>query len=468
MPCLAAPESELSAAVGEAVSDPPGSESTRPGSSPAATVDQPAVDESEIFTEAPLESNTVASMWALFLGLALLMIGVGLNGSVIGVRSGIEGFSLVVTGLIMAGYFAGFLLSPSIVVRMIPSVGHIRVFAGLASTASSAVLIHSVIVVPWVWVTMRFVFGFCAAGLYIVLESWLNEMSPNSRRGRTLAIYMTVSMGGMALGQLLISTSDPAEFTLFVVASVLVSMSLVPMALAATATPPPVRVPDRVSVRELWRLVPTGTIGAFLNGAAVGALLGMAAVYATSAGMSLERTAVFLAAPMIGAIVFQWPVGWISDRVPRRGVILVVAGLAALTASGLALLPVDSILVIALMFLLGGAVFPLYSLVVSFTLDWTPVHRTVATSATLVRVNGAGAIVGPIVAASLMAAIDDAFFFWTIMATNAIVALYVTWRIIVRDPLPMERQRRYLIVPARASEFVLRLAPRPRRRPRPE
>ena len=407
-------------------------------------------------------------MWALFLGFGLLMVGNGLNGSLIGVRSRLEGFGVAVTGVIMAGYFAGFLLGPPTVVRMIPSVGHIRVFAGLASVASSAVLIHSITVSPFAWTAMRFVFGFCAAGLYVVIESWLNEMSPPSRRGRTLAIYMIVSMGGMAIGQLLLSTADPAGFTLFVVASVLVSMSLVPIALAATATPPPIRLPERVTTRELADLVPTGAVGAFMNGAAVGVLLGMGAVYATASGLSLDRTALFLAAPMIGAIVFQWPVGWISDRVPRRGVIFVVAAAAAVVAAVLALIPADNPGVLALMLLLGGATFPLYSLVVSYTLDWTPAGKIVAMSGALVRLSGAGAIAGPLLAAGLMALIDDSFFFWTMVATNGAIAAYVAYRIAARDALPIERQRRFIIVPARASEFVLRLAPKPRRHPKPD
>jgi MFS family permease len=420
------------------------------------------------FTEAPLQSGTVAGMWALFLGLGLLMVGNGLNGALIGVRSGLEGFSVAVTGVIMAGYFAGFLLGPSMVVRMIPSVGHIRVFAGLASTASSAVLIHSIAVAPVAWLAMRFVFGFCAAGLYVVIESWLNEMSPSSRRGRTLAIYMIVSMGGMAIGQLLLATADPGGFTLFIVASVLVSMSLVPMALAATATPPPIRLPERVTTREFVEVTPTGAVGAFMNGAAVGALLGMGAVYATASGLSVDRTALFLAAPLVGAIVFQWPVGWISDRVPRRGVIFVVATAAAAIAAVLALLPADNPGVLVLMLLLGGATFPLYSLVVSYTLDWTPPHKIVAMSGALVRLNGTGAVSGPLVAAGLMALIDDSFFFWTMVATNGVIAAYVAYRIVAKEALPMERQRRFIIVPARASELVMRLAPKPRRRPKPD
>lgn len=427
--------------------------------SPAGTADTS--------TSTSIEPHSVLGMWALFVGLALLMVGNGLNSTVIGVRSGVEGFGLATTGVIMAGYFAGFLLGASVVVRLISAVGHIRVFAGLASTASSAVLVHSVVVDPAVWTVMRLAVGFCMAGLYVVIESWLNEMTPPSTRGRVLAVYMIVSMGGLGIGQVLISAGDPVGFELFVAASVLVSMALVPVTLAATTRQPPIRLPERTTVGELVRRVPTGVISSFLTGASHGTLLGLGAVYATQAGLGVERTALFLAAPILGAILVQWPVGWVSDRAPRRGVMFVVAALAAVAAAALVGLPADGPEALAAMFVLGGATFPLYSLVLSYTLDWMPSDTTVATSGTLVRINGSGAIVGPLVAAVLMARFDATMFFWTLVVTHSVIAAYVGVRILAEDALPVEGQRRFVSVPARATELVLRLAPRPRRRPGP-
>lgn len=227
------------------------------------------------------------------------MVGNGLNGALIGVRSANEGFGLGVIGVIMAGFFAGFLLAPSLVIQMLRRVGHIRMFAGLASTASSAVLARSVPVSPIPWTSMRFVFGFCVAGLYIVIESWLAEMTTESNRGRTMAIYMMVWLAGLGGGQYLIALADPNGFELFVVSSVLVSMSLVPIALVS-ATAPSVETTEKVTVRELVRIVPTGVVGSFMGGASVGIVLGLGAVYATTIELSIERTAVFLVAPMAG------------------------------------------------------------------------------------------------------------------------------------------------------------------------
>ncbi|MEM1332107.1 MAG: MFS transporter, partial [Actinomycetota bacterium] len=400
-------------------------------------------------------------LWALFLGLFLLMLGNGLNGAVVAIRTDIEGFDVAVTGLVMAGYFAGFLLSPSAVVRMVPAVGHVRVFAGLASMASSAVLIHSVSSDPVTWTLMRFVFGFCAAGLYVVIESWLNDSTSPEHRGRTLSFYMIVSMMGLGAGQLLVGIGDVEGYALFVLASVLVSMSLVPMTLAASTSPPPMKASERTSVKEVWGFAASGLLAAGMAGVVTGAVFGLAAVYAARSGVSIERTGLFISMPMIGAVVLQFPIGWASDRLPRRGVIFAVA--CGLVTAGvlLALVDATSVVALGLMFVLGGTMFPLYSLALTYTLDWTSEAKTVGASGTLIRVNGTGAVVGPLVGAALMSGFGDRWLFWLVAAAGGVVVTFIGVRIVTRDGLPMDRQRPFVNIPGRASEFVYRMAPRP-------
>ena len=409
------------------------------------------------------ERPHTAGLWSLFLGLGLLMIGNGLNGAIIGIRSGNEGFGVFVTGVVMAGYFAGFLLAPSVVVRMISSVGHIRVFAGLASTASSAVLVQAVSAVPVTWTVMRFLFGFCFAGLYIVIESWLGELSTPATRGRTLSIYMIVTMGGLGIGQSLIAIADPNGFRLFIAASVLVSMALVPVTLATTARVPVPRPPDKVTIRELFRLVPTGVIGSFMGGAAAGVLLGLAAVYASRIGLSIGRTAGFLVAPTIGAIVFQWPIGKLSDRISRRTVILGVAVVAATLCVVGALLPAHTPLVPVVMFGLGGMMFPLYSLVVSYTLDWTPPELTVGAAGMLIRINGSGALLGPLIGSLVMSRLGHVWFFWTMAGCFGVIVAYVGYRVAVKDAMPQDQQHPFVPFPARATDVAIRLVALPLR-----
>lgn len=423
-----------------------------------------AVASEDSAVEVREKSVGIGGMWPLFVGLGLLMMGNGLNGAIIGIRSTNEGFSVTVTGVIMAGYFAGFLIAPTLVVRMIPSVGHIRVFAGLASTASSVVLIHAIAVFPVSWTLMRFIFGFCMSGLYVVIESWLGEMSTPANRGRTLAIYMIVTMTGIGVGQLLIAVADPNNFTLFIVASVLVSMALVPITLTATTKAPVVSVPEPVSVRELFGVVPTGVISSFVSGSSAGILFGLAAVYATSIGLSLDRTAFFLIAPMIGAVIFQFPIGRLSDKISRRTVIFAVAVGGMGIAAVLMLLPQQSILVPVLMVGLGGMMFPLYSLVVSYTLDWTEDSKIIGASGTLVRINGAGALIGPLVAAPLMSNFGARWFFWSLTIAFGVVVLYVGYRLVAKDALPIERQKSFVPFPARAGAQAIGLVVKPVRK----
>ncbi len=403
------------------------------------------------------------ALWTLFLGFTMLMVGNGLNLAVLGVRMVDEGFDVRTSGVVMACYFAGFLLGPILVVKWLSGVGHIRVFASLASIASCVVLAHFVWVNPFSWGVLRFVFGFCMAGLYVVVESWLNDASTPRTRGRTLAVYMIASMGGLGLGQLLIATGDPGDALLFVVASILVSMSFVPFALAATTDAPPVRVSPTMKVREFFRAAPTGMVGIFFVGASHGILFGLSAVYATRAGFGPRMTAAFLALPSLGALVFQWPIGWTSDRLPRRGVIFVVAVAAASVATVLGMMPEGSNMALPVIFVLGGLTFPLYSLLLSHTLDRAAPGTAMGASGTSLRVNGTGAVIGPIVAGAVMSSLGETSFFWALVVTHGLIAVYVAYRLVAEDAVPTALQGPFVPVPARATDFAIRLTARPLR-----
>lgn len=403
------------------------------------------------------------ALWTLFVGFAMLMVGNGLNLAVLGVRMVDEGFGVRTSGWVMACYFAGFLLGPVYVVRSLTVVGHVRVFASLASVASCVVLLQFIWISPISWALMRLVFGFCMAGLYVVVESWLNDASTPRNRGRTLAVYMIVSMGGLGLGQLLIAAGDTNGNVLFVVSSILVSMSFVPIALAATTDAPPVRVSPRLKLRGLAKVAPTGLVGMVFTGASHGILFGLSAVYATRAGFSAGETALFLALPSLGALVFQWPVGWASDRLPRRGVIFVVAVCAASMAALLALTPEGNLVVLPMMFVLGGLTFPLYSLLLSHTLDRSAPGTAMSASGTSLRVNGTGAVLGPIIAGSIMAALGETAFFWCLVVTHGMIVMYVAYRLVAEDAIPMSRQGPFVPIPARATDFAIRMTSRPLR-----
>lgn len=420
--------------------------------------------EPAVITPTPELSATKAAS-ALLFGMALLMIGNSLGGSVIGIRAELESFNGIATGVIMAAYFGGFLVGSRVAIRLLGSVGHVRVFAALASLASTVALIQAIAVVPYVWGPGRFITGACMAGLYVVAESWLNDIATPETRGRILAAYMIVSMGGVAIGQALLITASPLEVTLFIVASVLISIAVLPISLSTTSAPP-ITTPEPMSLRELIKTVPTGTVSMFLVGTSAGVLFGMGAVFATRSGFTGNQTALFLFAPIAGSVVFQFPLGILSDRVPRRGLLGVVASSASIVALLMTTLNPASALGTVVMFVLGGLMFPLYSLAIAYTNDWIPNSKMVATSSSLVMINGAGAVIGPLLTAGLFIITDQAFFI-LLATTHGLMAAYIGYRVMVKDALPMERQRPWVPISSRATSAISVLA-KPVRRKGPE
>jgi len=385
------------------------------------------------------------STWTLFTGIAMIMLGNGLQGSLLGIRASLEGFSTTTTGLIMTGYFVGFLGGSLLVPRWVRNVGHIRVFAALASLASVAILAHAVFINAPLWALMRLMTGFCYAGLYIVAESWLNEAATNENRGKLLSLYMIVTYGGVALGQLLLNLSPPQSFVLFVVASALISLALVPMSLSLISAPA-LPSPRFISPLELYRASPLGVIGATGVGIANGAWFGMGAVYATQLGLGVNQVALFLMSNYTGAIALQWPIGWLSDRFDRRWILTLVAfaaAAAALTTMALAELGNPWLLYLGTA-LFGGTMSPLYSLCIAHTNDFLERDQMVAASGTLVLVGGAGASFGPTIASVAMNTLGTDGFFWALAAILGGIGGFALYRMTRRAAVPLAEQGHYV------------------------
>lgn len=400
--------------------------------------------------------QALMSAWGLFAALALIMIGNGLIGVLLGVRSELEGFDTTTTGLIMASYFGGFLVGSHFTPSIMARVGHIRVFAGLASMVAFTALIHAVWVVPFSWVLLRLVFGFAMAGLYVVVESWLNDMVTNENRGRVMAVYMVVAMGGLAVGQIGLGLGNPLNQTLFLVAGALMALSIAPVSLSIN-TAPAFEPPPPMRPREIYEAAPVGVITAIGAGIANGALLGMAGVFATQVGMSTGRTALFVGAAALGSVLLQWPVGHMSDRMDRRRAIsLVTMGAVVVSAVGIGL-PGESIGVIAVMLLLGGLSFPLYSLALSHVVDVLPAGRAVTGSVAIVFLTGVGAIFGPLVASVAMTIAGPTGFFWTITLVHLAIGVFGLYRIARRPVIEGVTPQPYVSVPARSTYIPRRI-----------
>lgn len=339
-----------------------------------------------------------------------------------------EGFPTVITGVIMSAYFAGFVGGSLITPVIVGRVGHIRVFAALASTASIAVLVHGVVVVPWVWMVMRLLSGFCMAGLYIVAESWINDRATNESRGKLMSLYMVISLGSLGLGQFLLNLADPAGVLLFLLASVLVSLAVVPISLTSGSAPSH-EEPQSMGIRTLWRVSPLGLVGVMAEGMAAAAFYGMGAVYARAQGMDELGVSMLMAVATFGGMALQWPVGHTSDRHDRRIVIAVASVLGGLAA--IAAVFVSGPMQLLAVALLGGMMMPLYSLSVAHTNDYLQPSQMVAASSSMILMSGVAAISGPLLASLCMQLVGPDGFFWFIGMSMLLVAVFAVYRSIL-------------------------------------
>lgn len=403
---------------------------------------------------------TIAATWALLLGMALMMIGNGLQGSLVGLRASLEGFSTTTTGLVMSGYFVGFMLGSYLTPKALRRVGHVRVFAALAALGSIAALVHAVFVEPVSWTLMRILTGMCYAGLFIVAESWLNERATNETRGQLLSVYVVISLGGMGVGQLLLNLAPIGGFELFILASGLLSVAVVPILLSAGAAPA-FTASGRLGLRQLYAISPLGVIGTMGTGLGNSMLVGMGAVYGDRAGLSAVQISLFMGVMFLGGVLLQWPIGRASDRFDRRLVITFVTFLASIAALGAIIVTGRSEMGLFIFIaLLGGSSLPLYSLCIAHANDHLEPSQMVAASASLVLVMGIGASLGPLIAGAMMSAVGPNGYFWCLAAVHGAIGVFALYRMARRSAVPLDDQTTLVPITSQASPVATSVAPR--------
>lgn len=401
--------------------------------------------------------SVLRSSWALLLGIMLLMVGNGMQGTLLGIRGEIEAIGTFEMSVVMSAYFAGFLLGSRTVPDLIRNVGHVRVFAALGSLISAVLILYAA-APHWIaWALMRVLIGFSFSGVYITAESWLNAAATNENRGQALSAYMIVQMIGIIAAQVLLNTADPAGFLLFVIPSVLVSIAFTPILLSAAPAPAFATI-QRMSFARLWVASPLGCVGIFLLGGIFSALFGMAAVWGTRAGLSVPEISAFVAAIYVGGLLCQYPIGWVSDRMDRRKLILglAMAGTVAMALTFVMNPPFVVLLVMAA--LIGGIANPLYALLLAYTNDFLDNADMAAASAGLLFINGVGAIGGPIVTGWLMAAVGTNGFFLYLALLNAALAAYAGWRMTRRPSLPAEETGAFAVISPTATLLAVEAA----------
>ena len=369
----------------------------------------------------------LSNAWALLLGMMLLMVGNGLQSTLLGVRGEIEGFSTFQMSIVMSSYFVGFLGGSRMAPEMIRRVGHVRVFAALASFISAVLILYPTFANPWIWAVGRVIIGFCFSGVYVTAESWLNNAATNETRGQALSLYVIVQMIGIIAAQALLVTADPSGFVLFVIPSVLVSISFAPILLSISPTPA-FDTTKPMNLRALLETSPLGVVGMFLLGSVFSAQFGMSAVFGAQIGLSVGEISIFVAAFYVGATILQYPLGWLSDRMDRRALIMgtaIIGGLGALL--GMVAGQHFALLLVAAA-LIGGLSNPLYSLLIAHTNDFLELDDMAAASGGMVFINGVGAIAGPVGTGWIMSTYGASGFFLVIAVLMIGLGIYAAYR----------------------------------------
>ena len=392
--------------------------------------------------------RTIAPLFSLLLATGILLVGNGMLGTLIPIRAGIEGFLPTTVGIIGSVYFAGFLVGCVATPHLVRRAGHIRSFATFCGMASAAPLIHALSADPVVWSLMRVLTGFCFAGLYMVIESWLNEQSTNETRGRLFSAYLVVNFSALTIGQFVLNAADPAGFGLFAVGSILTSIALVPVAMTTSVQPMPIQS-RRIDIKALYALSPVGLTGAFVVGLANAPFWTLAPLYAAESGLDTSGIALFMSAAIIGAALAQWPIGRLSDRMDRRRMIVVLSLGAALGETALVLAGSSGLREAVLLagFVFGVSGLTLYSVVVAHMNDHAQSESFVAVSGGLLIVFSVGSIIGPTAASVGVSTFGIASIFVFTAIVHAVFAGYTAWRIATAPALTEEQRGEFVAVP---------------------
>lgn len=377
--------------------------------------------------------TALKSIAALLVATFILYTGNGLQATLLSVRAGIEQFPTPLIGILMSGYYVGFILGCRFVPRMIANAGHIRTYVALASVASSSALAHAIIVDPYVWVGLRAITGFCFAGMAMVIESWLNERATNETRGSILSVYRIADLGALTIGNALLGLASPATFVPFAIVSILVSLALVPIALTKTEAPKPVAV-AKLDIRALYRVSPVGALAALATGLANAAFWSMGPIFVQQGGYGPEIIGIFMSTVIVGATLSQWPLGFLSDKIDRRYVIAACCLGTVISAAAMSLYSLESrenLLIIGVVF--GAFLIPIFGLSVAHANDLTDPSESVATNGGLLLLHGLGAVLGAFAGAGVMAVFGPSSLFAYIAIIYAAILVLVLIRILRRS-----------------------------------
>ena len=403
--------------------------------------------------------SSIRPLIPLLIAAGILLGGNGLQGTLIALRGAAEGFSPATIGFMGTAYFGGFVLGCAFITRIMKSVGHVRSFSALAAIASAGTLLLVLVIDPVMWSAIRFATGFCFAGLFTIMESWLNSGVQNSDRARVLALYRIIDIGSVTGAQFLIPVFGADGFAIFAIMSIMITLSLVPVSLGDRSNP---QAPEdvKLDLARVWRISPLASIGCIAVGITNSAFRTLSPVYAEQIGMSVTDVVTFISVGIIGGAIIQYPLGHLSDLWDRRKVLLATTGGAMVAALALVFLAGTGALAnFALVFVFGSFAMPLFSLSAAHANDRADKGEFVLVNAALMLFYSFGAIGGPIVAALFMQRFGPQSLFVFCAIVYALLILIIVYRMQAREAVPVSRRGRFIAL-LRTSTIFARLTRR--------
>ncbi len=392
--------------------------------------------------------------WPLFIGLFILTLGNGLQGTLSGWRADAEGFSIATIGWIMAGYPIGILLGAYFAPQIVKQSGHIRSYAIFATIASTAILIQVVFIDSSVWFLMRILSGICIAGVNIILESWLNAKASNANRGKVFSIFMAIIYTGLSLGQSLLMLDDPMGYSLFILTSVLLSISLIPV-LVPSIDAPQIEQNESLGMSALYKISTSCFFTVALCAITQSAIFSIGAVFAVRAGLSVSETAIFMTIYIAFGAIAQWPLGWLSDRVDRRWVILYCACVAILVSLAMIFIEASYPMYLIMIALIGASTLPLYSLGVAHANDRLELKQMMGASSTINMLYGVFAMIGPLAMAYSLDLFGLSGFYILIGAINLLLAIVIIKMIFTKEPTDESEQTQFQVMSHRPGVVAM-------------
>lgn len=377
---------------------------------------------------------TLRPISPVLLGVLFLIAGYGIQVTLIPLRAAAESWSSFAIGAIGSAYFVGFVFGCLTAPYAILRVGHIRSYAALTSLASATTLAQALCVEVLPWIVFRIIIGVCLAGLYMVIESWLNDQATNANRGTVMSVYVVINYVALTVGQFMVTLASPASFTLFAATAVMISLAAIPVALTKAAQPSPITL-VRFRLKKLYHTSPVGMVGVTLVGVVHGAFWSLGAVYAIKTGLSPKSAAAFVGLATLGGALMQWPVGRLSDRLDRRIVLIGLLVAATAISVSLAFLPLAQAHWGWLALLFGATTFPTYSIAAAHAYDHAEPGAYVETAAGVLLANGVGAIIGPLIASAWMEGTRPGSLFLFTAVTQIVLVLFVLSRLWARPAM---------------------------------